>query len=201
MRTIAPPLLPILRSRVQAELLAALLLHPGREYSLTELAELARTPLTTVRREINRFADVGLVTERQVGRSRLVAAVADHPYVRPLTELISHSFGPLAIVGDEFSRFAPRAAVAIFGSWAARYAGVAGPTPHDVDVIVVGSVDRTEIYEAAERTEQRLHRMPVNPVSCSVERWQAEADALIQSVKTHPLIWVVGSDPLGGPRS
>lgn len=37
-RSDAPPLLPILRSRHQADLLAVLLLHPDRAYTLIDLA-------------------------------------------------------------------------------------------------------------------------------------------------------------------
>ena len=38
MRTTAPPLLPVFRSHLQGELLAATLLAPNREESLTDLA-------------------------------------------------------------------------------------------------------------------------------------------------------------------
>ena len=41
-RNDAPPLLPILRSRHQADLLAVLLLHPDRAYTLTDLARLLK---------------------------------------------------------------------------------------------------------------------------------------------------------------
>jgi hypothetical protein len=41
MQAPAPPLLPLLRSRLQAELLMLVLLSPGREWSLTVLAERA----------------------------------------------------------------------------------------------------------------------------------------------------------------
>src|ERR1017187_7735111 len=41
MQAQAPPLLPLLRSRLQAELLTLVLLTPGREWTLTELTELA----------------------------------------------------------------------------------------------------------------------------------------------------------------
>src|SRR6266511_4000302 len=44
MRSQAPPLLPILRSRHQGELLAVLLLHPDREYTLSELSRPVDTP-------------------------------------------------------------------------------------------------------------------------------------------------------------
>jgi hypothetical protein len=50
------------------------------------------------------------------------------------------------------------------------------------------------MYEAAERSEQRLG-LPVNPVLCSRERWLAKADPLIQQVRTAPVVWVVGEAP------
>jgi hypothetical protein len=42
MQAQAPPLLPLLRSRLQAELLTLVLLTPGREWTLTELANRGR---------------------------------------------------------------------------------------------------------------------------------------------------------------
>ena len=56
MRSEAPALLPILRSRHLAEILTLLLLHPDTEYSLSELAATLGLPLTTVQREAARLA-------------------------------------------------------------------------------------------------------------------------------------------------
>ena len=55
MRSEAPALLPILRSRHLAEVLTLLLLHPDAEYSLSELAATLSLPLTTVQREAARL--------------------------------------------------------------------------------------------------------------------------------------------------
>jgi DNA-binding transcriptional ArsR family regulator len=74
MRSEAPALLPILRSRHLAEILTLLLLHPDTEYSLSELAATLDLPLTTVQREAARLAGAGLIRERRVGRARLVSA-------------------------------------------------------------------------------------------------------------------------------
>ncbi len=52
----APPLLPLLRSRLQADLLAVVLLTPGREWSLTELADRAGSSLSSAQREMARAA-------------------------------------------------------------------------------------------------------------------------------------------------
>lgn len=43
----------------------------------------------------------------------------------------------------------------LFGSWAARYAGEAGRPPADLDVLVIGSLNRDELDDAAQRAESR----------------------------------------------
>src|SRR3984957_5598747 len=194
MRSNAPGLLPILRSRHLAEMLTLLLLHPDVEYSLSEVAGKLGLPLTTVQREATRLAGSGLIRERHVGRSRLLPPTPGSRYTRPLTELVSLAFGPQFVVGEEFSAL-DVIAVAIYGSWAARYEGTAGPAPNDIDVLVIGEVPRRDMYEAAERAEQRLG-LPVNPVLCSRQRWLAAADPLIQQVRSAPLVWVIGAQPL-----
>jgi DNA-binding transcriptional ArsR family regulator len=196
MRSNAPALLPILRSRHLAEILTVILLHPDAEYTLSELASTLGLPLTTVQREVTRLSSAQLIRERRVGRSRLVSADLSSRYARPLAELVTLAFGPHFVIGEEF-RSLDAVAVAIYGSWAARYEGFEGHPPNDVDVLVIGDVSRRDTYEAAEQAEQRLG-LPVNPVLCSVARWLAAADPLIQQIRTVPLVWVVGDEPREG---
>lgn len=196
MRSDAPALLPILRSRHLAEILTIVLLHPDVEYTLSELAETLDLPLTTVQREVTRLSTAQLIRERRVGRSRLVSADLSSRYARPLAELVTLAFGPHFVVGEEF-RSLDATAVAIYGSWAARYEGVAGHPPHDVDVLVIGETSRRDVYEAAERAEQRLG-LPVNPVLCSVARWLAAGDPLVQQIRSAPIVWVTGEEPREG---
>jgi DNA-binding transcriptional ArsR family regulator len=177
-------------------MLTLILLHPETEYTLSQVAGKLGLPLTTVQREAGRLSDSGLIRERRVGRSRLVSADPASRYTRPLTELVSLAFGPRFVIGEEFADLGA-AAVAIYGSWAARYEGITGPAPNDVDVLVIGDVARRDMYEAAERSEQRLE-LPVNPVLCSVPRWLAVADPLIQQIRTSPLVWVAGEEPQEG---
>lgn len=70
----------------------------------------------------------------------------------------------------------------IFGSWAARYAGQAGPPPHDIDVLVVGKVDRADLYDAADRAHDRLG-IEVNPVVRTMKQWDNPSDALVSQIK------------------
>jgi DNA-binding transcriptional ArsR family regulator len=190
MRAEAPALMPILRSQQQAELLTLILLHPGTEYSITELSEKLGVPLTTVQREVNRLSEAGLITERRAGRTREVSANPKSRYARPLTELLTLAFGPHIVIREEFADISATG-VAIYGSWAARYNGVPGPAPADVDVLVVGKPSRPDIYDAVDRAEQRVG-FPVNVTLASPDRWAAASDALIQQIQSAPLVWIIG---------
>ncbi len=48
----------------------------------------------------------------------------------------------------------------IYGSWAARCEGEAGPSPNDIDLLVIGRPDRDEVHEAALRAQQQSQRAP-----------------------------------------
>jgi hypothetical protein len=99
-----------------------------------------------------------LVSTRTVGRSKLVQANAASPHFGTLAQLVLMSFGPPLVVREEFARLSGAEQVFIFGSWAARYAGEVGPAPNDVDVLLVGTPDRDQAYEAAQRAQDRLGR-------------------------------------------
>ncbi len=189
MRSDAPALLPIFRSRHQADLLTVLLLHPDRDYTVTELASRLGVPLTTLHREAQRLVDADLLVSRTVGRSRLLRANEAHRAFASLRQLLLVTFGPHVVVGEEFADLPGAEHVLIFGSWARRYEGEPGPAPHDLDVLVVGSVDRGVVYEAAERAEQRLG-FAVNPTIRSARRWSEGSDDLVRQIKASPSVVV-----------
>ncbi|MEV4145323.1 ArsR family transcriptional regulator [Amycolatopsis sp. NPDC049691] len=183
----SPSLLPLLRSRMQGELLALVLLHPEREYSITELAEACGVTPTAVLREVERLVGGGILADRRVGRSRLVKARTDTPLYRPLSDVIAVTFGPMSLLAEVLSGLAGVREAYIYGSWAARYSGEPGPPPGDVDVLVVGSPDPDELFDLAESVSRRLGR-EVNVHRISPESWAADtADPFLTSVRERPL--------------
>ncbi|EOD64366.1 hypothetical protein [Amycolatopsis vancoresmycina] len=183
----SPSLLPLLRSRMQGELLALLLLHPEREYSITELAEACGVSPTAILREVERLVGGGILADRRVGRSRLVKARIDTPLYRPLSELMAVTFGPLPLLSEALSNLPGVREAYIYGSWAARYRGEPGPPPGDVDVLVVGSPDPDALFDLAEGVSRRLGR-EVNVHRVSPESWAADtADPFLTSVRERPL--------------
>jgi hypothetical protein len=187
MRSDAPALFPVFRSRAQAEILAAVLLQPDREWTATDLADRLGLPLTTVADEVRRLASAEVFAVRKVGRSNLLSANMSNAAVKPLTELVLATAGPHLVVADAFAGLAGVERVLIYGSWAARYHGEAGPPPHDLDVLVIGRPDRAAVYAAANKVEARIG-LPVNPVVASRRRWASDDDPLITQVKSSPVV-------------
>lgn len=196
MRSAGPALLPVFRSQHQAELLMWLFLHPDDEYGVTELAARLGVPLSTLHREVVRLDESGLIASRTMGRNRLVRANAAHHAAKPLTQLLEVTFGPKAVIAEEFAIPGVNK-VMIFGSWAARYAGEAGQLPHDIDVLVVGKVDRADLYEAADRAQARLG-IEVNALVRSVRQWDDPADALVNQIKASAHIAVLDESAMVG---
>jgi DNA-binding transcriptional ArsR family regulator len=189
MRSDGPALLPVFRSQHQAELLMWLLLHPEQEFSLSDLAARLAVPLSTLHREVVRLDGAGLIDSRSQGRNRLLRASADHPAASALARLLELTFGPKVVIGEEFA-IAGAQVVIIFGSWAARYAGVSGPPPRDIDVLVIGSPDRADLYEAADRAQAKLG-LQVNPVARTPRQWDEPTDSLVAQIQASPFTVVL----------
>jgi len=185
-----PPLLPLLRSRLQADLLTLVLLNPGKEWTLSELASRIQSTVSSAQREVVRAERAGVITSRRVGNARLVTA-ARSPLTGPLTELLLRSFGPRQVLAEELAGVAGIEDAYIFGSWAARYAGQQGRPPADIDVLVIGAPDRDSLDEAAQRASGRLDR-EVNVTIRSAQWWRAGDDGFHAEVNRRPLVPVYG---------
>jgi predicted nucleotidyltransferase len=190
-----PPLLPLLRSRLQAEVLTLVLLNPQEEWSLTGLASRTGASVSSVQREITRAEQAGVVSSRRLGNVRLVKA-ADSPLTVPLTELLLRSFGPRQVVAEEFDGVEGIEEAYLFGSWAARYAGEAGRAPADLDVLVIGAPDRDELDDAAQRAGGRLAR-EVNVTIRSPAWWREGTDGFHADVTRRPLVPVFSTKGAG----
>ncbi|CAG7602956.1 ArsR family transcriptional regulator [Actinacidiphila bryophytorum] len=184
----SPSLLPLLRSQLQGDLLALVVLHPEREFSLTELSAEVGASHTAVLREVDRLVEAGIFRDRRVGRSRLVASRTDTALAGPLAEVIAVTYGPLPVLSDALSGLAGVREAYIYGSWAARYEGEPGVPPADLDVLVVGDPDPDALFDIAEAASRRLRR-EVSVHRVSAEAWAGPTgDPFLTSVRERPLV-------------
>ncbi|AQP46296.1 hypothetical protein BW730_00620 [Tessaracoccus aquimaris] len=185
---IRPPLLaPLLRSDLQGELLAELFLHPGQESTLTDLATRLGAGLTTVHTEVGRLSEAGLLRERRIGRARLVAADPEHPLAPALTELLTLSYGPTAVLPGLLRGTKGLDEAFVYGSWAARRLGEPGPFPEDVDVLLIGAVSRRTAARLQAEATAALRR-DVNLTVLSPSEWVEPTQGFTRTVKKSPLV-------------
>lgn len=190
MREVAPAIFPVFRSRFTTAVLARTYIGQG-EYSIAELASVAETDTGTMTREVRRLEAAGVVRSRNVGRTKLVQANRGAPFYEPLRDLVEIVLGPAAVLGAELDGLPGVSGAAIFGSWAARAAGEGGPSPADIDLLVIGRPDRDDLYEALGRARTRLGR-DVNAVVVSQRRWETESDPFLTELRRRPMAALSG---------
>ncbi len=190
MKTTSPLLLPLLRSKSQGAVLATIFLDPAHRLSLSEIADAAGVSTAQVMREVDRLEDAGLVSTSKRGHSRIVAVDTENPLFRPLSELIALSFGPLAVLPAALAGVAGIEEAFIYGSWASRYHEQAGHVPGDIDVLVIGSADRDELYDIAGEVSRTLLR-DVNIRRMTRAAWDDPANTPFRgTVESRPVVWL-----------
>ena len=190
MREAAPPVFPVFRSRLTAAALARTYIG-GEEYSVAELARVAGTDTGTMTREVRRLETAGVVRSRMVGRTKLVAANREAPFYQALRDLVVIVLGPAQVLGAELAGLKGVRGAAIFGSWAARALGEAGPSPVDIDLLVIGRPDRDDLHDAVGRARSRLGR-DINTVIVSASRWDAGDDPFLAELRSRPMVALHG---------
>ena len=189
----ASVLAPVLRSETQARLLAAVLLQPDREASIADLARETGSDPGNLHSEVERLVQAGILTDRRVGRTRLLRA-GDSALVGPLADLLLLGYGPKTAVEDALTDIPDIEQAFIGGSWAARYHGQAGAFPHDVDVIVVGKPNRDDVTEAVIEALRAVgHDGQV--IFRSPTAWREAKDTFTRTAKDSPLVELtIGND-------
>ena len=192
MRTEAPLLLPLFRSRGQARLLARVFLHPGERLSLNQLARELDLDPATVQREAERLEEAGILTSERIGTARLVRPNEESPFYPELSGLVFKAFGPVPVLRERLKRLAGVQAAFIYGSWASRYAGERGEAPGDIDLLILGRPDRRKLARLCREASEELG-FEVSPTVLSKEDWESDATGFIRSIKEEPLIQLIES--------
>jgi predicted nucleotidyltransferase len=190
MRSEAPPLLPIFRSDLQAQVLAALLLDDKPQLTTRELRERTGATPASLHRELNRLERAGLVEHETIGRANRYRAATASPLHDPLAQLLQRTLGVEALLSRRLSEVDEVEDAAIFGSWAEGSATEGS----DVDLLVVGDVDRDELL-AAVRSVEALTAREIDVTAYRREefdRRRKEGSGFLRTVLRGPLIQLIG---------
>jgi predicted nucleotidyltransferase len=173
-------------SVVRRRILAAFYATPGLVTHPRELARRLGHPSQVVGRELRRLEDAGILASETVGRVRRYRVDADSPIAADVRGLVLRTIGAEALIGAALADVAGIEESWIFGSHAR---GTERPSS-DIDLLVIGPVDRTALSERLVEVEQELER-DVNVVAYT----RGELADLVSA--GDPFI----SDVLAGPRT
>lgn len=179
--------MPIFRSDVQGRILAILVVNQGQEFSVSDLASRVETSLPTALREVRRLEEAKFVTVRPMGNMQVVGINSDHQLYRALSEIVLYSFGPLEVLRGLVAGLEGLKHAFIYGSWAARYQGVHGVDPGDVDVLLVGDFDRALAHKIALKATERVGK-EVTVNNLSAEEWNQAESGFVQTLKSRPMV-------------
>jgi hypothetical protein len=193
MKVMPASLMPIFRSEVQGRILGVLFANTPHELSVSDIAKRVGTSLPTALRDVRRLQDAGVVWVRATGNLRLVKVNSEHPLYAPLSEIVLYSFGALEVLRCKFDSVEGLKSAFIYGSWAARYMGESGADPGDVDVLLIGSFDRSLAFEIALEASALIGKQ-VNVNNLSEEEWDSKELGFVKTVQSRPMIQLIGID-------
>lgn len=179
-------MLPILRSQLQGLVLYEVLTS-ARGCTAADLARTLVEPDASVYREARRLLDTGLLAATRIGRAVVLRGNDANPIVEPLRQMLIISYGPRTELRLALKDIARIDRAYIFGSWAARFVGLPGPPPADIDLLVVGHPDRGAVDAALDGLETRLRR-EINVTFISADAWAQASDPFVRGVRDHALV-------------
>lgn len=159
-------------SAVRREVLAAFFARPGVVAHPRELARQLRRPPQVVGRELRRLEAAGILVSETIGRARRYQVDDASPIAAEVRSLVAKTIGIEARLRAALATVPGVEEAYLYGSYAR---GTERPTS-DLDVLVVGAVDRTALSERLVELEQDLGR-DVNVTAYG----RAELDALRQA--------------------
>ena len=186
-----PTLERLLSSKVKAAVLHLLFLEEGRELHVRELARQAGLSEGTVRQELARLADLGVVTARRSGNRTYYRAEPSHSLHRELRGLVLKTSGVAGVLRDALEGDETRVAF-IFGSTAAG----TDRAGSDVDLMVIGSLSLRELTSRLSGVAERLER-EVNPHVLTPKEWaerRRRGDHFLTNVMAAPRTFVKGDE-------
>ena len=185
-------LTPFLRSDAQGAILAETMLDPTSELSFAEVARRAGVLPAVAHRELSRLVEADVLRDRRDGNNRLVRANTEHRLWSLMSQLVTETYGPVPVLRGLLADLSGVIESYLYGSWAARRAGQAGPPPRDLDVLVVGTVSRTDLLDVAEAARAKLH-IEVNLHRTSADAWAALTDPFLATVASRPKVQLTGA--------
>ena len=142
----------LITSKTRIRLLVRLFLNPAMSSYLRELAEEFGESTNAVRLELNRLTEAGILESETKGKMVLYKAKTSHPLFPDIRSIVSKITGIDQIIEAVIARMGQLEQACLVGDYAAgRDSGI-------IDLILVGEVNKTYLFELVEKAEKLINR-------------------------------------------
>lgn len=191
MHLIDDPTPLLLFGKTRRAILTLLLENPGRDYYMGEIAKSFGWVPGAIQRELAQLVEVGIITRRKRGLQVFFQANSECSIYLELRNIVTKTSGLILSIQTALLPFKDQVRVAaVFGSYAA---GQQSPKS-DVDLLIVGDVEYTDVIAALAPVEDRAGR-EINPTVYSPQEFnskRAKHNPFIETIVSGPRIGLIG---------
>ncbi len=184
-------------TKTQQRVLGLLYVRPNQSFYLNEIVRLAAIGKGTIKRELEKLCQAGLLTVTRRGNQNHYQANPENPIFEELKSITLKTFGVVDCLKAALQPVLPQLETAfVYGSLAkgAEHAG------SDLDLMLVGdlsgSLSYGEVMVLLEPAESQLGRT-INPTLYSPEEFAKRLEtnqSFITRVMDQPKLWIKGGE-------
>ena len=188
-----PTLSSVLFSDYRSRVLGLLLLHPERSYYLREIAMLTSTIPGTLKRELDKLNEVGLLTVKKVGNQNHYQANRECPIYEDLANILRKTSGLVDVLMGGLLPLSKNIQNAfVFGSVASGNVNAKS----DIDLMLIGDLTYAEVVSLMHPLQEQLGR-EINPKIFTVKEWQKlmqDNGAFVHDVLSKTKLFIIGNE-------
>ena len=175
----------------RSAVLSTLFLRPEAALHVRELARLTGVSPGSLHRDLRNLAEMGLLLRQETGRQVYYRANPQCPIYEELTGLLRKTAGLVDVIREALLPLADKVEMAFV------YGSMARGEEHahsDVDVMLVGDLEFSEVVLALSDTQTTLRR-EVNPTVLSRAEFEdklLQSDSFVAQVWRGSKLWVMG---------
>jgi len=183
----------VLFTEYRGRVLGLLLLHPERSYYLREIARLTATLPGTLKREMDKLLEVGLLTVKKVGNQNHYQANRECPIYEDLSNILRKTSGLRDVLINALLLLSDKLQSAfVFGSVASGNVNARS----DIDLMLIGNVSYAEVVSLLHPLQEQLGR-EINPKIYADKEWSKlvkEDGGFVHDVLSKPKLFIIGNE-------
>lgn len=182
----------IAKSKIRQDLLALFFTNLSKKYYLREIQRILGYSAGSIRRELLKFQRDNLFNTQREGNLLYYALNMEHPLFKELKAIVAKTVGIEGSLRNALSSVEKIRIAFIYGS----FAGKREKGTSDIDLMIIGDPDTSQLNEKIATLEKRLKR-EINPTIYGLAEYKAKKKAksgFIMDLLKNPKIMVVGKE-------